>query len=227
MTVSAASSSRPASSRYHHRLWRRSDSSRVISCGGGRLASADLRRVAGHRRDQLARVDRRQVRLGRVEVDGDRFGPPGRRARRAGLRRRPARSARAALRCPRRRRLRVMRSPDGVTTMRSTVARPLARAVEVEHLTDREPRGRRLVVREVAHELMHERQEHRLHARCRSTSRRASTSRRSTRPAPTFRSAAATAPSSNRARTRSVGLGLAARGSGRRARRRSRRCAAP
>src|SRR5262245_43741640 len=31
--VSAASSASPASSRYHHRLWRRSDSSRVISCG--------------------------------------------------------------------------------------------------------------------------------------------------------------------------------------------------
>ena len=71
-----------------------------------------------------------QVRLGRVEVDRDRFGAPPSARRSAGPRRRPARSARAVLPCPRPAPACDMRSPDGVTTMRSDrSARPLARAV--------------------------------------------------------------------------------------------------
>ena len=75
MTVSAASSSTPAKSRYHHSACRFSVSSR--DSGSGAAAPPRGGRVAGHGRDELGRIEGRQVGLGGVDVDGDRLGPPG------------------------------------------------------------------------------------------------------------------------------------------------------
>ena len=192
-TVSAPSSSSPANSRYHHTRCVRSCASSV----GGRLARRPRRRRLGRcRRDDLLRIQRRQVRLGRIDVARHDDRRRRRRAPARGSRRSPARSARAR---PARRRRARRACPTASARPRDDVARPApAPAVRIEHLPT-VSHGARLAIRaEVAHDAVHERQEDRLERRSFHVVSSVD-AHISTRPRPTRRSSSAGAPSSNRA----------------------------
>ena len=157
-TISAASSSSPATSRYHQRPCRFSASSRRQLGGACRPPAAGWRRAAGDRRDELAagRAASGPTRPGRCSRRC-RSGRADRVRRRRGSRRRPARSARAA----------AARSPrigDALAGRRhdDAVGLRLEQRRQIDDLADGRPRRRLLVLRQVAHELVHERQVDRL-----------------------------------------------------------------
>src|SRR5712691_3796815 len=122
------------------------------------------RRVARDGRDELARIDRRQIRLGGLEIDGDRFGT----ARRGSARTHFIDALLVQLEQPfaalaaigLRDALAGRRHDDSI----ALVGPPFGARGQIEHLAHGEPRRRRLVMCEIPHELMDQRQEDRLHA---------------------------------------------------------------